>query len=45
MTSAPDYDVFDADNHYYEGLDAFTRHVSPKDQARAVQWCEIEGRR
>jgi hypothetical protein len=21
--------VFDADNHYYEALDAFTRHLEP----------------
>ena len=24
-----DYPVFDADNHYYEALDAFTRHLDP----------------
>ena len=24
-----DYDAFDADNHYYEALDAFTRHLDP----------------
>jgi predicted TIM-barrel fold metal-dependent hydrolase len=36
--------VWDADNHYYEALDAFTRHV-PKDlQPRCVQWAEIDGR-
>lgn len=39
-----DYLPFDADNHYYEGLDAFTRHVDPKWQARCVQWCDINGR-
>ena len=22
--------VFDADNHYYEALDAFTRHLDPR---------------
>ena len=36
--------VFDADNHYYEALDAFTRHLDPKLGARAVQWAEIDGR-
>ncbi|MCZ6829069.1 MAG: amidohydrolase family protein [Gammaproteobacteria bacterium] len=37
------YQVFDADNHYYEGLDAFTRHV-PKDmRQRCVQWATIDG--
>jgi hypothetical protein len=39
------YAAFDADNHYYEALDAFTRHVDPKMQARCVQWCEINGRK
>ena len=29
------YDAFDADNHYYEALDAFTRHLDP--EARAPQ--------
>lgn len=36
--------VFDADNHYYEALDAFTRHVPKQDQPRCVQWAEIDGR-
>ena len=27
---AVDSPVFDADNHYYEALDAFTRHLDPK---------------
>ncbi len=26
----PDSPVFDADNHYYEALDAFTRHLDPR---------------
>lgn len=39
------YLAFDADNHYYEALDAFTRHVDPSLQARCVQWCEIDGRK
>ena len=37
--------AFDADNHYYEGLDAFTRHVPKAMQARCVQWSEIDGRK
>ena len=45
MTPAIDYPVFDADNHYYEALDAFTRHLDPKLGHRTVQWCEIEGRK
>jgi predicted TIM-barrel fold metal-dependent hydrolase len=36
---------FDADNHYYEALDAFTRHLEPKLGPRTVQWAEIDGRR
>jgi predicted TIM-barrel fold metal-dependent hydrolase len=39
-----DYLVFDADNHYYEALDAFTRHVDPSLRKRAMQWAEIDGR-
>ena len=38
-----DYPAFDADNHYYEAPDAFTRHVPKAWQPRCVQWCEIEG--
>jgi predicted TIM-barrel fold metal-dependent hydrolase len=37
--------VFDADNHYYEALDAFTRHLDPRVGPRTVQWAEIDGRR
>jgi predicted TIM-barrel fold metal-dependent hydrolase len=36
--------VFDADNHYYEALDAFTRHLDPRIGPRTVQWAEINGR-
>jgi predicted TIM-barrel fold metal-dependent hydrolase len=39
------YPAFDADNHYYEALDAFTRHLDPKLGPRCVQWATIEGRR
>jgi hypothetical protein len=39
-----EYAAFDADNHYYEALDAFTRHVSEKMRARCVQWATIDGR-
>ncbi len=35
---------FDADNHYYEAADAFTRHVPKAMQPRCVQWAEINGR-
>jgi len=39
------YTLFDADNHYYEAEDAFTRHLDPEHRARTVQWCEVDGRR
>ncbi len=39
------YRPFDADNHYYEALDAFTRHLDPRLGPRTVQWAEINGRR
>ena len=44
-TDALDYPVFDADNHYYEALDAFTRHLDPRDGPRTLQWAEIDGRK
>jgi len=38
--------IFDADNHYYEAHDAFTRHVPAKMRSRCVEWIELEnGRR
>jgi len=40
-----DHPVFDCDNHYYEALDAFTRHLDPKLGSRCVQWAEIGGRK
>jgi predicted TIM-barrel fold metal-dependent hydrolase len=39
------YQVFDADNHYYEAIDAFTRHLDPKLGPRTVQWAEIDRRK
>jgi predicted TIM-barrel fold metal-dependent hydrolase len=39
-----DFNVFDADNHYYEATDAFTRHLPPAHR-RTVQWAEIDGKR
>src|SRR3989442_1715395 len=38
-----DFDAFDADNHYYEATDAFTRHL-PARHAKVVQWAEIGGK-
>ena len=47
MSDVPTLDgqVFDADNHYYEAIDAFTRHLDPRLGRRIVQWAEIEGRK
>jgi predicted TIM-barrel fold metal-dependent hydrolase len=41
---ALDYDPIDADNHYYEPLDAFTRHLDRRFRERGVQ-VVTEGRR
>jgi predicted TIM-barrel fold metal-dependent hydrolase len=38
------YRAFDADNHYYEAPDAFTRHLDRRMASRAMQWAEIGGR-
>ncbi len=43
--SRPEPSAFDADNHYYEAQDAFTRHLDPRTGPRTVQWAEINGRR
>jgi predicted TIM-barrel fold metal-dependent hydrolase len=40
-----EYPVFDADNHYYEALDAFTRHLDPALGPRVIEWAEVNGRR
>jgi predicted TIM-barrel fold metal-dependent hydrolase len=38
--------VFDGDNHYYEALDAFTRHLDPSTGDRTIRWVEVgKGRR
>ena len=37
--------AFDADHHYYEAEDAFTRHVDPRLQPRAMQWAVVNGRK
>ena len=40
-----DYPVNDFDNHYYEAIDAFTRHLDPELGRRIIQWAEIDGRK
>lgn len=39
------FGLFDADNHYYEAPDAFTRHIEPRFARRGMQWAEIGGKR
>ncbi|HVX16465.1 MAG TPA: amidohydrolase family protein [Acidimicrobiales bacterium] len=41
----PTHPIFDADNHYYEGLDAFTRHLPAGAGPRTVEWAEVNGRK
>jgi predicted TIM-barrel fold metal-dependent hydrolase len=40
-----DLRLFDADNHYYETADAFTRYLDPSMIKRSVQWTMLDGRR
>lgn len=44
MTDAPflDYQLFDADAHYYEPRDAFTRYIEPKYRDKAVHVLQDE---
>ena len=37
--------AFDADHHYYEHEDAFTRHIDPKMKRRAMDWAVVGGRK
>ncbi len=39
-----DFEAFDADNHYYEAVDAYTRHIEPDMARRAMQWATVNGR-
>ena len=43
--SLADMPVNDYDQHYYEAIDAFTRHLDPKLGQRIIQWCDIGGRK
>lgn len=42
--TAIDFPIVDADNHYYEATDAFTRHLDPKMAKRTMQWADIDGK-
>lgn len=44
VTAALGYRPFDGDNHYYEALDAFSRHLDPRHATRVFQWSTIDGR-
>jgi predicted TIM-barrel fold metal-dependent hydrolase len=44
-TLPENFRAFDADNHYYEAEDAFTRHMEPKLRRSAVQWATINGKK
>lgn len=37
--------LFDADNHYYEAEDAFTRYIDPKMKRRCMDWATLNGRK
>src|SRR5690606_33434541 len=39
------FKAFDADQHYYEAEDAFTRHLDRSWRRRAIQWAEVEGKK
>src|SRR5262249_2611454 len=39
------YLIFDADNHYYEAEDAFTRHLDPEVRRRGRDGAAVKGRR
>ncbi len=43
MTNLP-FTYFDCDNHYYEAIDAFTRHMEPEFAKRTMQWVEMNGK-
>jgi predicted TIM-barrel fold metal-dependent hydrolase len=39
------FQIFDADNHYYEAEDAFTRHLDPRMRRRCMDWALVNGRK
>jgi predicted TIM-barrel fold metal-dependent hydrolase len=43
--SVATFPIFDFDNHYYESVDAFTRHQDRSLGHRGVRWADIDGRR
>jgi predicted TIM-barrel fold metal-dependent hydrolase len=45
MTSELGYRPVDCDNHYYEAVDAFTRHLDPIHGKRCVEWASFGKRK
>jgi len=43
MARKLDFPVFDADNHFYETTDAFTRYL-PKEYSEVIRYVEVKGR-
>ena len=43
MARKLDFPVFDADNHFYETTDAFTRYL-PREYADIIKYVEVKGR-
>jgi hypothetical protein len=39
-----DFRLFDADNHYYEPRDCFTRFMEPRYRDKAIRVVEQDGR-
>jgi predicted TIM-barrel fold metal-dependent hydrolase len=37
--------AYDADHHYYEAEDAFTRHIDPRMRSRCMEWAVVNGRK
>ncbi len=39
------FKAFDADHHYYEAEDAFTRHIDPRMKKRCMDWAIVGGKK
>jgi predicted TIM-barrel fold metal-dependent hydrolase len=44
ISPALGYPAFDADSHYYESMDALTRHLPKEMSRRGPRWAKINGR-
>jgi predicted TIM-barrel fold metal-dependent hydrolase len=44
ITSSLGFALFDADNHYYEAADAFTRYLPKEYARRGISWIEMNGK-